>query len=154
MALFVASVVFIAYIFGRILSILVKEEIKPGRRYFLALQRFLLVVISLTLLYISWLDYWVVLMFFLGIFASFIIKERYFYLGLALAVLSIISRELLVIYSFFMIIYGISYGSLNKGILKRLILYALPFLVLFFNFTTSYHYLFLSFISGALIFKE
>jgi len=87
--------VFILSFLGLAVGILIakytKEEIKPGKKYFIILKKLILVSISFVILsYIKMT--WI---FFLGMFIGYFFREVYFYLGLAIG--SSISPSIMII---------------------------------------------------------
>lgn len=140
---------FLGLLAGVILSFFTKEELKPGKRYFILLQRVLLLTVSLAIIcYVG--DFF--LFFILGLLAGFIFRKDYFYFGLALP---LTSGHLLVLLSSLVFIFGLPKGTLlvtEKGCAKRGIILsgiffsAAVFVSHFLNYTPL-----LMLVSGALI---
>lgn len=142
---------FLGLIGGVIVSYFTKEELKPGKKYFLLLEKVLLLAISFTIIYYTG-EFFLFLA--LGILAGFIFRKSYFYFGLALP---LASGTLLVLISSLVFVFGLPHGTLLasrykiKDLKKQLVILANLFLAailitLFLNYSPL-----LMFASGALI---
>ena len=145
---------FIGLLIGILLAKLSPEEIKPGRKYFILLEKIVLIAIIITLIYYSEIS---LLGIFIGAFIGYFFRKEYFYLGLALMIsLKHVNFNFLLASLIF--IYGLPYGTLLKRhILKEvninLVLFLIPLLFLINNLYAAYGSLLSSFIISALAVK-
>jgi len=122
---------FSGILFGLLLRKIAKEEIKPGKKYFSVLMKICLIIISLILMY-NFKISWTIL---IGILLAYFIPFNYLFLSLSFI---IINDFLLFIILF---IFGLPYGTLikdNKKILKELILYLIPIILLINNLNLTF----------------
>lgn len=153
-------------IVGLILAYFTKEELKSGAKYFSILERILLLVLVIFLLYKSWNSFVFLIVAFIAGFMFFIgVNRVYLYLGFSLFLASRFSQTYF--YSFVGLIFllGLAYGALyyidNKDKNKLIylvglnaILFALPFLLIYVeSFVFSYDFVFFPFAAGALFAK-
>lgn len=142
---------FLGLLGGVIISYFTKEELKPGEKYFLLLEKVLLLAISFTIIYYVG-EFFLFLA--LGVLAGFIFRKAYFYFGLALP---LASETFLLLLSSLVFVFGLPHGTLLaskskiKVVKKELIISANLFLAailitLFLNYSPL-----LMFASGALI---
>lgn len=104
---------FLGLLAGVALSFLAKEELKPGKKYFMLLEKALLLSISiLTIFYIK--NFFLFLI--LGIIAGFVFRRAYFYFGLALP---LASGSFLVLLSSLVFVFGLPHGTLLAVKLKE-----------------------------------
>jgi len=149
---------FFGLVFGILLSRVAKEEIKPGEKYFKILERIILFILVIALLYYAWNNLLLTIIgFIVGIFTSSIFKTRYFYLGFALMLGFLITKEFTLIIASLIFLYGLPYASkefFNKKFMDKVFLYFLlfiiPFILLPFGFVQNNLYLFLAFVAGSL----
>ena len=142
---------FLGLIGGVTVSYFTKEELKPGEKYFLLLEKVLLFSISFTIIYYVG-EFFLFLA--LGVLAGFIFRKAYFYFGLALP---LASETFLVLLSSLVFIFGLPHGTLlaskskTKDVKKELIISANLFLAaILITLFLDYKPL-LMFASGALI---
>ncbi len=142
---------FLGLLGGVIVSYFTKEELKHGNKYFLLLEKSLLLAISFTIIYYVG-EFFIFLA--LGVLAGFIFRKAYFYFGLALP---LASENFLVLLSSLVFAFGLPHGTLlaskykTKDMKKELIISANLFLAailitLFLNYNPL-----LMLASGALI---
>jgi hypothetical protein len=142
---------FLGLLGGVIVSYFTKEELKLGERYFLLLEKVLLLSISFTIIYYVG-EFFLFLA--LGVLAGFIFRKAYFYFGLALP---LASETFLLLLSSLVFVFGLPHGTLLaskskiKVVKKELIISANLFLAailitLFLDYSPL-----LMFVSGALI---
>jgi len=104
---------FFGLLIGATLSLFTKEELKPGRKYFILLEKALLLAVSLVIVfYVK--DFFV--FFVLGFFAGFVFRRIYFYLGLALP---LTLGSFLILLSSLIFVFGMPHGTLIAGELKK-----------------------------------
>ena len=146
--------VFLSLIVGRYLRRVAKDEMKIGEKYFNFLEKIFLLVISLALVLFSSENWWIVITFILGMFIAQIIRLRWLYLGLALASSMFVSVEATIFMASLMFIYGLTRGTMQNKIVKKLVFF-LPLLLLLTNgFMTEYGFLISGFAAGALFLRE
>ena len=153
--LLIIIIAFSGLLMGYLLTFLVKEEIKPGQKYFLWLERFFRLVIIIVLLWIIATPKAMLLPFILGIIVGFFLKIRYFYLGLAIAAASSLPVNMFVVVATLIFIYGFPYGSISSKLKLpfHAVLFFIPvFIMLFFspNNTSAI----LAFVAGALVLQK
>lgn len=154
----IVLIAFLGLVFGILFSRLAKEEIKPGEKYFKILEKIILFILVIALLYYAWNNLLLTIIgFIIGIFVSSIFKIKYFYLGFAMMLGFLVSKEFSLIIASLILLYGLPYGSrefFNKKFMDKVFLYFLffiiPFVFLFFGFVNNNLYLFLAFVAGAL----
>lgn len=104
---------FLGLLAGIIISLFTKEELKPGKKYFMLFEKIILLSISLVIIfYVE--DFFT--FFILGLLAGFIFRRVYFYYGLALP---LASGSFLLILSSLVFIFGLPEGSLLYYKLKK-----------------------------------
>ena len=146
-------IAFLGLIAGYILSKFTKEEIKVGRRYFIWLKKVILFILAIALIYNVWGDYWVLIGgVVLGFIIAFVIN-LYFFLGLALFSSFSISNNFVLLVAALVFMFGLAFGSLIKklNILGEVLLFALPFILIFFSNVNVN--LFLAISAGGLIYS-
>lgn len=120
-------IAFLGLIAGIVLKKTCEEEIKPGKPYFLLLQKVVIVTLIIALLYTTLsntLLYFILIL--IGIITAIFFTHTYFYLGLALLTLNPLIATLT-------FIYGLPTGTLKPKVILNLLLFAIPFLLLIFN---------------------
>lgn len=124
---------FIGILIGVLIARYTKEELNPGKKYFILIERVCLIIISLILIY-NYKISWTVL---LGLAIGYFLNINYLVFGLILVLTNNIYASLIIF------IYGLPYGSMLKNnkinkILKDLVLFLLPILLLNnFNLTNE-----------------
>lgn len=111
---------FLGLLFGILIAKYTKEELKAGRKYFVLIKRFLLILMCGSILFYFRLS---LVPFILGLIFGYFFREMYFYFGLATA--SSVSPSLMAIsalpaspiYLFFLLssfvfLFGLPHGSL------------------------------------------
>ncbi|MDD5649525.1 MAG: hypothetical protein PHF86_03795 [Candidatus Nanoarchaeia archaeon] len=116
---------FIGILIGILISKYTKEELIPGKKYFLIIERICLLLIAVILVYNYKLSYTIIIGLILGYFLSI----EYFFFSLVI----IATNNLLI--SLIVFIYGLPYGSLikTKKVLKEFILFIIPITLLLTN---------------------
>jgi len=150
MHFFVFVLGFLGLVAGIIIAHFTQEELKPGRKYFIFIEK--LVLLIMALLIISFIK-GSFLFFVLGIVAGFLFRRIYFYFGIALP---LVNGTLLLCLSSLIFIFGLAYGSLKyldlkKKFTKDIVFSGIIFfcaLIVFSVFGFDY---FLMFVSGAFI---
>src|SRR3989344_6764908 len=139
---------FIGILVGILIARYTKEELKQGKKYFLWMERISLILVSVVLIY-YYKPSWTV---FLGLALGYFIELNYFAFGLILVLTQNIIASLIIF------IYGLPYGSMinkekTKKILKELILFTTPALLLIDNIGIAYQKELVSFAVGMLLIR-
>lgn len=156
---------FIGLILGAILAFFVKEELKPGQKYFKWLKKIVLIVIIVMLVYFSFqLTYSYLIAFAAGILISWVFKKYYFYLGVGLLGSSLLFNDKIFIALIALIfILGFPVGTLQaskllskksklvKIIVLDAILFSLPLLLLLYGNVVDLTNVLMIFSAGALL---
>ncbi len=116
---------------GIILAYFVKDEIKPGKKYFIVLEKAILIFLGFVLIlrFIK-LDKFI-LIFIIGLFAGLILRKAYLYLGIILASFGGFP---LIIFASLTFLLGLPKGALifsdkgKKNITKEVIISAICFM--------------------------
>ncbi|MBT3690649.1 hypothetical protein HOG16_00195 [Candidatus Woesearchaeota archaeon] len=160
-------ITFLGLIIGLFIGKYTKGEIKSGKKYFSFSYRIVLFFLFLISLYFAWYAniFHFLLAFVAGMIFSIGIKNIYFYLGL-LFVLSFWGNEtFFFIVATLIFIFGIIHGGLiiekfsrvkniRNKIINSLILFAIPFILIYFkDFALNTSYILFAFISGAIFLK-
>ena len=153
--LLISLIAFSGLVIGYALTFLAKEEIKPGQKYFMWLERLFRLTIILVLLWSIGTAKAMILPFILGIIIGFFLKLRYLYLGIGLAAASALSLELFVLIAALILVYGLPYGSISSKLKLPLhaVFFFIPVLIMLFfspNNTASL----LAFVAGALVLQN
>lgn len=141
---------FFGLLAGIIIAFFTKEELKPGSKYFMLLEKVILLSISSVIVFFV-RDFF--LFFILGLFAGFVFRKTYFYFGLALP---LVSKSFLLILSSLIFVFGLPNGSLlyfklKKKFVKELIFSCIIFFIaVFISYFLNYAPL-LMVVSGALV---
>ncbi|MBI2671268.1 hypothetical protein HYX18_04815 [Candidatus Woesearchaeota archaeon] len=160
----VSLLAFLGLVFGMFLAFFTKEELKPGRKYFGILLKAVTIVLIVMLITKSLNNYLLLsIAFILGMIISFIFRKNYFYLGFIIVGSSFLGDDFFSLISGLVFLFGLPFGTMiasnNLNKIKKLynivvsnfILYAIPFLVLFFgNLIQNYTNIIFAFSSGAL----
>ena len=134
-------IAFLGLIFGIFLGKYTKEELKDGKKYFILLEKVILFVLILFLLYNVSFSFLVVVFSLLGVLLAHKLNKVYFYLGLTYVLVSDLSISALIF------IFGLPYGW-------NLLYFAIPLILLLVNdFVGLYSEYFLAFTSGALFYE-
>ncbi len=136
----VPFVVFIGFIAGAILKHVVPEEVEPGERYFVLVERLLLFLIAFVAsasLENTLLSY---ILFVSGLLMGFFIREPYLLFGAAMTSFNFLLGTLI-------FLFGIPFGK-RKNVAKNAILFASPFILLLIPINTAYM---LTIVSGACV---
>ena len=139
---------FIGILIGILIARYTKEELIPGKKYFLVIERICLILISLIIIY-YYKPSWTI---FLGLIAGYFIEINYLCFGLIL----VLTENLLV--SLIIFIYGLPYGTMlkkekTKKVLKDLLLFIIPILLLINNIGLIYQKELISFAVGMLFMR-
>ncbi len=100
-------VAIVGLFFGIFLAYFVKEEIKPGRIYFILLE----VLVLASLVVVSYLLGFNVVLFLIGLLFGFLLRKEYFYFGIGI-ISSSASKNINFLYGALVLLYGMPYGSL------------------------------------------
>jgi len=147
----VFTLAFIGLLAGVIVSSFTKEELKPGRKYFLLLEKALLLAIGFLLIFYS--ETFSVLIVF-GFFFGLLVRKYYLYFGLALP---LASETFLVLLGSLVFMFGLPHGTLLaerlklKQVKKEILISAALFII---GLLVSYFFGYLAllmFCAGALL---
>ncbi len=103
----VPLVAFLGIFVGFFLSKICKEEMEPGKKYFLALKNFICIFLGLFMLYVSLPNY---TFFIIGMLIGYAIRKEYLYFGVLMLLLRH-SLDFTLLASTFIFIYGLQYGT-------------------------------------------
>lgn len=153
--LLIAVIAFLGLMVGYLLTVLAKEEIKPGKKYFLILQRVLLLALALVLLSQVWTKKVFIIPFILGIVVGYFLQFRYLYLGLALAASITLSVDFFVIVASLVFLHGLPYGSISSKLKLpfHALFFFIPVIIMIF-FSPNNADLLLPFVAGGLILQK
>lgn len=153
--LLIALIAFSGLLVGYLLTFLAKEEIKPGRKYFLILERALLIALALVLFSQVWTTKSFIIPLILGLVIGYFLKVRYFYLGLALAASVTLAMDVFVLVASLVFLHGLPYGSIASKIKlpMHMILFFIPVVIMLF-FSPNNTNLLLPFVAGTLILQK
>ena len=138
-------VVILGCFLGYFIAKFTKGELKSGVIYFVLLELFIFLFLSLIFVYLSFNLF----LFLSGILLGLIFRFEYFYFGTGLA--SIINKDFSFLVSSIVFVYGLPYGSLSyynknfKILIYSFVFFILPFIIYFLDYN------FLSFASGGLL---
>jgi hypothetical protein len=127
---FISLITLLGLIFGHVLSVIAKEEVNPGKKYFKLAEKILLILLFLVLIYSALPISYIGLIFFCaGLVLAMLIKRIYLWLGLA-SFISLYTPFVLLINSL-ILLFGLPYGTLlqRNKIISSCILFSIPFLV-------------------------
>lgn len=148
---------FLGLIIGYILASKTKEELNPGKKWFIAISIIILLMLIIILFKKNiYFNYEFFISILIGLLLNYFIKRTYLFLGLTAALLN--ENRLITIIIF---IFGLSYGTLEyikfkninyKSILINFILFIIPVILLFQDYNNIFnHILTGSAIGGTLI---
>lgn len=151
----IAIIAFLGLLVGYLLTYLAKEEIKPGKKYFVMLERAILIVLALVLLSQVWTEKTFILPLVIGLITGYFLRIRYFYLGLALAASIALSMELFVLIASLIFLHGLPYGGISSKLKLPLhiVLFFIPMVIMLF-FSPNNVNLLLPFVAGALVVQK
>ena len=117
---------FLGQFIGWFIANRTEEELKDGRRYFLILTTSLLALLISFSIYYSFNVYLLII----GLIIGYLINKEYLFFG-------ILSMKNDILLNSLIFVYGLPYGSLNyksiRILLMNILLFFIPFLLLFFN---------------------
>ncbi len=153
----IAVIAFSGLFVGSLLRRIAPEEVSVGRHYLFFFQYALLLGLVLSLLYPLTFTFPHLLSFALGFVASFLLRLRYLYLGLALTAAFSHSLPLSLLAGSLVFLYGLPYGSIQVSdhvsfYFRLAFFFVLPFLLLAFPFSSSS--LLLAFSAGTLFLRK
>ncbi len=132
---------FSGLLFGYLLANIAREEVKPGKKYLISINKAISFISGLAFIYFAWkaADITILLTFAIGIILSLVIRKEYFYIGLVFALSLFLGNEALLFFSSITFLYGCVYGILvEKNKIKtvsiNLMLFLLPFLLLLIEY--------------------
>lgn len=144
--------VFLSLIFGKLLSCFTREEIKEGKKYFVLIEKILLILIALNLLIVKVSIF--SLFIFLGVIIYFFFKRISLFLGLSVVVSSFVNIEFGLLIASLVFIYLLAYSrNLKwKNIVFDCLLFLIPISLIFVeSFIKANLSIFLSIIAGSVI---
>ena len=121
----VPIIVFIAFIVGYLIKKYNSEEKELQNKYYIYFEKFTLFLLIITIIITSYSSsYWFYIFLITGIVLGYFFKESSLYVGLSLLTFNMYI-------SIFACLYNIVIG--NKYLIKNLILFFIPFLLLLFS---------------------
>lgn len=159
--LYEAIIAFVGLVIGLLIAHFTKDELKSGKKYFDILERVLLIVLIILLLYQTWNSFVFLIIGFVAGFMMFIgVSRIYLYLGLALFLAFLANTTFVQYFVGLIFVLGLVYGAQEYKKLKfefivlNAILFAAPFLLLFVEpFVADYSFIFYPFVAGAFFAK-
>ncbi len=133
---------FIGFLIGSWLSHSAQDEVLAGKKFFESFRRVLLVTIITLSLALALINV-NALMIIAAVFTALLVCEKlvksvrlsFLYLGLVAVSSLIFSKELALIFSVLIFVYGIIHGALErKGIIKKALMFYMPFIILLIPF--------------------
>lgn len=152
-------------VLGLLLAYFTKEELKSGKKYFVILERAILLILVILLLYKSWNSFIFLIIAFVAGFMVFIgISRVYLYLGLALFLAFMHTQTYAYYFVGLICLIGLVYGALEYNkvkngklswfIISNAVLFAIPFLLVYAQpLVVSYEFILFPFAAGALFGK-
>lgn len=125
----IPAIVFFGYIAGLIIGKLTKDEFKSGKKWFILLQKTLLLLLAIGSLYYVKLSWMLIIGILIGFFTLKYLKV-YFYFGL-LSFLSLSFKDYDIIINSLMFLFGLPYAAMKKDYF--VFLFFIPFTLLLFN---------------------
>ena len=154
------AIAFVGLLIGSFIARRTKEELVPGSKYFILLERVVLFVLVLFALYNVQFGIWAGLSFLLGMLFFYKLSKSYFYLGLLMLLASFVSANFFAGVTALIFIFGLSYGTLfySGGRIKywhyELVFFLVPLILLVSrDFVVNYIEYFFSFVAGAVFFN-
>lgn len=137
--LLIPVIVFAGFLVGGLLAMVSPEEMQPGRIYFIWLLRVLALSIFAYLLYLGSFDLYGLTAFVLGTVFGFFIRSYHASIGLAVAMVTLLSQDVMVLFGSLAFAFSLVHGTLNysshkftlKRVLLRALFFSVPLLVLF-----------------------
>ncbi len=153
--LLITIIAFSGLLIGYLLTFLAKEEIKPGQKYFLWLERLFRLAIIVVLLWMIATPKAMLIPFILGIVVGLFLKFRYLYLGLGVAAASSLSIDVFVLVAALIFVYGLPYGSMSSKLKLpfHALFFFIPVLIMLF-FSPNNTSAVLAFVAGALVLQK
>ncbi len=145
--IFIAIIAFLGLIVGYIVSWNAKEELKPGRKYFLLLKNALVVLLFLVLIYFNFN----LVALIVGLVIGYFLRFYYIYLGFVVGSGFLVNQGLL--FSLLVFLFGLSYSSLERFNVNKVILSLVLFFIAFFVVLFYPYEFFISFSAGALLWR-
>ena len=153
-------IAFIGLLIGAFIARNTKEELKPGKKYFILLERIVLFVLVLFTLYNVSFGFGTAVAFLVGLLFFYKLSKSYFYLGLVMLLASFVSVNYLASVTILIFIFGLPHGSLfypGKRIKYwhyELVFFLVPLILLVSGeFVLNNISYFFSFVAGALFFN-
>jgi len=110
-------IAFLGIIIGLILARFTKEELRPGKKYFIWFKKIILLILVVTLIHFSLTKIFFIRDFvftliglIIGLFVGYFFKKEYFYFGFVLYLLAYTSSFLFI--SILIFLFGLPYGTL------------------------------------------
>ena len=153
------AIAFVGLLVGAFIARRTKEELIPGKKYFILLERIVLFVLIIFALYNVSFGVGTALSFIAGLLFFYKLNKSYFYLGLLILLASFVSVNFLVSITALIFIFGLSYGTLFYSGIRinlwyyELVFFLVPLILLFAgDFVLNNINYFFSFVAGALFF--
>lgn len=122
-------IVFLGYLVGYVIKYFTQDELKAGKKWFVLMQKTLLVLLAIGCLYYVKLSWMLVIGVLIGFFSVKYLKI-YFYFGI-LSVLSLMYKNYLIVINSLMFLFGLPYGTMKKDVF--VFLFFLGFLLFAFS---------------------
>lgn len=106
------SAVFLGFIAGIIIGGFTKEEISANRKYFILAKSLLLIVLSLTVIYLYNIYNWYIY-FLIGIILGHFLRFQIIFLGVIMGSVLTLDKNIILIISSLIFLIGLVYTSLN-----------------------------------------
>ncbi len=121
-AIFLASAVFLGFVIGIIIVQFTKEEFSSNKKYFILFKNFLIILLSIILIYFNKsYNYWY-LYFLIGIPLGYFLRVIFLYLGVILNSMLYSKPDNLLLVSSIIFLFGLVYGSFKEEIKRKIII--------------------------------
>ena len=126
----VILVAFLGLLAGRVISYYTKDEYKSGLKYFKLIEKILIGVIVLVLVF-SKPSLWLFVYILIGIVIGFFVRRVYLFLGFGLLSILFLGENLILLVSVLVFFFGIVYSTVRQIKVKEIILNGLIFFIPF-----------------------
>lgn len=144
----IALLSFLGLVLGYILASKVEEELNQGKKWFNILAILILVFLLIELFLSAKFNFSFLIALVIGGIINYFIKKTYLFLGIIAVLASFIDKNIILLLSLLIFIFGLAYGTLNyikfkkiniNNVLINFILFILPFILLLFkDFALNY----------------
>ena len=153
--LLIALIAFLGLVVGYILTFVAREEIESGQKYFIIMERAILILLALVLLSQVWITKTFFIPLILGLVIGYIFRFRYLYLGLALAASVTLAIDIFVLVASLIFLHGLPYGGTSSKLKApfHVLFFFIPVMMMLFFSPNNMNYL-LPFVAGTLILQK